>query len=96
MMKKSDARILKKQLNQIDVPTGLKKVDKMSMHFVLPLVLFYFVVGLLLILLNELVTNVAAWALAAGLVLIGGWLVLRYLRSDTENYQNKTVYRLCK
>ena len=83
-MKKSDARILKKQLNQIDVPTGLKKVDKMSMHFVLPLVLFYFVVGLLLILLNELVTNVAAWALAAGLVLIGGWLVLRYLRSDTE------------
>ena len=83
-MKKSDAKILKKQLNQIEVPTGLKKVDKMSMHFVLPLVLFYAVVGLLLILLNELVTNVAAWALAAGLVLIGGWLVLRYLRSDTE------------
>ena len=83
-MRKSDMRNLKKQLNQVDVPTGLKKVDKMSMHFVLPLVLFYFVVGLLLILLNELVTNVAAWALAAGLVLIGGWLVLRYLRSDTE------------
>ena len=83
-MKKSDVRNLKKQLDQIDNPSGLKKIDKMSMQFVLPLVLFYAVVGLLLILLNELVTNVAAWALAAGLVLIGGWLMLRYLRSDTE------------
>lgn len=83
-MRRSDKRNLKKQLDEIDVPTGLKRIDKMSMHFVLPLVLFYSVVGLLLILLNEMVTNVAAWALAAGLVLIGGWLMLRYLRSDLE------------
>lgn len=61
-----------------------KKVDKMSIHFVLPLVGFYCVVGLLLILLDDLVTNVAAWALAAGLVLVGAWLLLRYFRSGME------------
>ena len=37
-----------------------------------------------MILLNDFVTNVAAWALAVGLVLVGGWLLLRYLHSDTE------------
>ena len=83
-MRRREKRDLKKQLNEIDVPTGLQRFDKMSLHFVLPLVLFYSVVGLLLILLNEMVTNVAAWALAAGMVLVGGWLLLRYLRAGLE------------
>ena len=83
-MRRSEKRDLKKQLNEIDVPTGLRRLDKMSLHFVLPLVLFFSVVGLLLILLNEMVTNVAAWALAAGMVLVGGWLLLRYLRAGLE------------
>ena len=83
-MKKRDRKNLRNQPDQGNAQTGLRKIDKMSMHFVLPLVLFYFIVGLLLILLDELVTNVAAWALAAGLVLAGLLLLLRYLRSDTE------------
>ena len=58
--------------------------DKMSLHFVLPLVIFYFVIGLLLLMLNEWVTNVAAWALAAGLIIFGGWFLLKYFRSDLK------------
>lgn len=85
-MKRSEVKRIKSELDNLEkeTPTGLQKIDKRSTHFVVPLVLFYFIVGLLLILLNELVTDVAAWALAAGLVVIGGWLVLRYFRSDTE------------
>ncbi len=60
------------------------RIDKMSLHFVLPWVVFYAVVGLLLILLKDLVTNVASWVLAAGLVVSGGWLLLRYFRSEPE------------
>ncbi len=82
-MRKKEVVRLKEQLDQLD-QQKIRKLDKMSMSFVLPLVLFYAAVGLLLILLNDFVTNVAAWALAVGLVLIGGWLLLRYLRSDTE------------
>ena len=40
-MKRSDRKNLKKQLEQIEVPGGLKKINKMSLNFVLPLVLFY-------------------------------------------------------
>ena len=39
-MRRREKRDLKKQLNEIDVPTGLQRFDKMSLHFVLPLVLF--------------------------------------------------------
>ena len=59
------------------------RIDKMSLRFILPLVSFYAVIGLLLILLNDLVNNVASFALASGLVVLGGWLLLRYFRSDT-------------
>ena len=52
-MKRSDRKNLKKQLEQIEVPGGLKKINKMSLNFVLPLVLFYCAVGLLLILLED-------------------------------------------
>ena len=85
-MKRSEVKRIKSELDNLekDTPTGLQRIDKRSTHFVVPLVLFYFVVGLLLILLNELVTDIAAWALAAGLVVIGGWLIFRYFRSDTE------------
>ena len=83
-MRRSDRKNLKKQIEQIDVPTGLQKLNKMSLNFVLPLVLFYTLVGLLLIFLNELVTNISAWALAAGLLIGGAWLIIRYLRSKTE------------
>lgn len=58
------------------------KLDKMSLHFVIPLVLFYVVVGTLLICLEHLVTEVASWVVAGGLVVYGGWLLLRYFRSD--------------
>lgn len=60
------------------------KIDKMSLPFVLPMVLFFAVVGLLLILLAETVTDVASWALAIGLVALGGWLLLRYFRSELK------------
>ena len=74
----------KDETRQLNDRTGwIKNLDKMSMHFVVPLVLFYLVIGLLLILLNDLITHVAAWALAVGLMVTGGWLLLRYFRSDT-------------
>ena len=73
-----------KRLNEQAAEGRGRKFDKMSPGFVVPLVLFYAVIGLLLILLNEWVTNIAACALAAGLVLVGVWLLLRYLRSDVE------------
>lgn len=83
-MRRSDRKNLKKQLDQIEVPTGLKKIDKMSLNFVLPLVLFYCVIGLLLILLEDWVTRISAWVLAAGLLISGGWLTIRYIRSKPE------------
>ena len=83
-VRRSDRKNLKKQIEQIEVPTGLQKLNKMSLNFVLPLVLFYTLVGLLLIFLDELVTNISAWALAAGLVIGGAWLIIRYLRSKPE------------
>lgn len=63
---------------------GLKNIDKMSRNFIIPLVLFYFVIGLLLILLRQMVTNVAAWVVAIGLAAAGGLLVLRYFKSSME------------
>lgn len=84
-MKRREIMELKEKMDQIDSNSKIKKLDKMSLHFVLPLVLFYAVIGLLLILLNELVTDVAAWALAGGMVLFGGWFLLRYFRADVQN-----------
>ncbi len=84
-MRKNEVRQLEERVGQLEKNTsGTKKLDKMKLRFVLPLVLFYFIIGLLLILLEDFVTDVAAWALAAGLVVIGGWLLLRYFRSDIE------------
>ena len=84
-MKRREIKELKERVEQLDSNPKIKKLDKMSLHFVLPLVLFYAVIGLLLILLNELVTDVAAWALAGGMVLFGGWFLLRYFRADVQN-----------
>ena len=84
VMRKKEVRELEARVDQLEKTTGTKKLDKMSMRFVLPLVLFYFIIGLLLILLEDLVTDVAAYALAAGLVVIGGWLLIRYFRSDID------------
>ena len=80
-MKKKEVKNMQDRLDQLENATAKvkNKLDKMSLHFVIPLVSFYFIVGLLLILLNETVTHVAAWALAAGLILAGGWLLIRYL-----------------
>ena len=50
----------------------------------LPLVLFYCAVGLLLILLEDWITSISAWVLAAGLLISGGWLTIRYIRSEPE------------
>ena len=61
-----------------------KKFDKMSLGFVIPMVLFYFVVGLLLILEQNLVTEIYAWVLAGGLVIAGAWMIIRYLRSSVQ------------
>ena len=83
-MKKRDIKNLQEKLNQMETPRGMQRIDKMSMQFVLPLVLFYAVVGLLLLLLGDLVTDIASWALAAGMVVLGGWLLLRYFRSSLE------------
>ncbi len=83
-MKKKEVKDIQDRLDHLENTTAKVKntLDKMSLHFVIPLVSFYFIVGLLLILLNETVTHVAAWALAAGLILAGGWLLIRYLRAD--------------
>ncbi len=83
-MKKRDIKNLQEKLSQMETPRGMQRIDKMSMQFVLPLVLFYAVVGLLLLLLGDLVTDIASWALAAGMVVLGGWLLLRYFRSSLE------------
>ena len=61
-----------------------KTFDKMSLGFVIPMVLFYFVVGLLLILEQNLVTEIYAWVLAGGLVIAGAWMIIRYLRSSVQ------------
>ena len=83
-MKQKEETGRKDSLDPFSIRARLRNVNKMNLHFVLPLVLFYFVVGLLLILLNDLVTNVAAWALAVALVLVGGCLIWRYIRSGLE------------
>ena len=85
-MKKKEIEHLKGELDEMNRQKGFlsSRIDKMSIHFVLPLVLFYAVVGVLLILLEDLVTDVASWALAIGIALIGAWLLLRYFRSNLE------------
>ena len=61
-----------------------KKKNKMSLSFVLPLVLFYVTVGALLIWLEGMVTTIASWVLAVLLILGGAWLLVRYLRSEPQ------------
>ena len=61
-----------------------KKKNKMSLRFVLPLVLFYVAVGALLIWLETMVTIIVSYVLAAALIGFGGFLVFRYLRSSSE------------
>ena len=59
--------------------------DKMSLRFVIPLVLFFLVVGALLIWLESLVTTIASYVLAIALLSVGGFLLIRYLRSAPED-----------
>ena len=61
-----------------------KAADKMSLRFVLPMVLFYAVVGALLIWLKDQVTTIAAYVLAVLLMISGIWLAVRYFRSAVE------------
>ena len=60
------------------------KSDKMSLRFVIPLVLFFLGVGALLIWLESMVTIIASYALSAVMLVCGVWLLIRYLRSDPE------------
>ncbi len=93
-MKRSEINKLKEKMDQLELHRAdgtvgtarksLKDINKMSRNFIIPLVLFYFVIGLLLILLKQMVTNVAAWVVAIGLAAAGGWLVWRYFKSSME------------
>ena len=93
-MKRSEINKLKEKMDQLELHRAdgtvgtarksLKVINKMSRNFIIPLVLFYFVIGLLLILLKQMVTNVAAWVVAIGLAAAGGWLVWRYFKSSME------------
>ena len=60
------------------------KTDKMSLRFVIPLVLFYLIVGALLIWLKDQVTTIASYVLAGLLMVYGVWLIVRYFRSTLE------------
>ena len=66
------------------LPAALKSTDKMSLHFVLPLVFFYLTVGVLLIWLDSMVITIASYVLAALLILTGAWLLIRYHRSGPQ------------
>ena len=55
--------------------------DKMSLRYVLPLILFFVIVGVLLIWLNEQVVVIATYVLAATLAVYGIWLIFSYFRS---------------
>ena len=63
---------------------GKKPADKMSLRFVLPMVLFYVIVGALLIWLRDQVTTIASYVLAVLLMVCGVWLIVRYFRSSVE------------
>ena len=73
-----------KNLTRQPSAEGKKPADKMSLHFVLPMVLFYLIVGALLIWLKGQVTTIASYVLAALLMIGGGWLSVRYFRSTVE------------
>ena len=73
-----------KNLTRQPSAEGKKPADKMSLHFVLPMVLFYLIVGALLIWLKGQVTTIASYVLAALLMIGGGWLGVRYFRSTVE------------
>ena len=60
------------------------KFSKMSLRFVIPLVLFYLIVGALLIWLNEQATTIASYVLAVILAALGFWFIFSYFRSDLE------------
>ncbi len=84
-MKRKEVRDLKERLDHLDsnIQERRKKIDKMSLHFIVPLILFFVIVGALLIWLENLVTTVASCVIAVGLLLIGAWLTARYFRSET-------------
>lgn len=56
--------------------------DKMSLHFVLPMILFYLVAGILLIWLESLVTTVMTYALGILLAAGGVWFLVCYFKSE--------------
>ena len=53
-MKKKEVKDMQERLDQLEnaADKAKNKLDKMSLHFVIPLVSFYFIVGRLLIGLN--------------------------------------------
>ena len=71
--------------NTTEKASGTRRLDKMNVWFVVPMVFFYLAVGVLLIVLEDFVTDIAAWAFAAGLLIFGGWLLIRYFRSSIED-----------
>ncbi len=84
-MRRREAVNLREKLDQVQEKLPVRRpFDKMSLHFVIPLVLFYLVIGILLIWLEDMVPTVTSWVLAAFLILLGLWLLLRYFRADTE------------
>ena len=73
-----------KSLTRQSSAEGKKPADKMSLRFVLPMVLFYLIVGALLIWLKDQVTTIATYVLAVLLMVYGVWLTVRYFRSTVE------------
>ncbi len=73
-----------KSLTRQSSAEGKKPADKMSLRFVLPMVLFYLIVGALLIWLKDQVTTIATYVLAVLLMVYGIWLTVRYFRSTVE------------
>ena len=61
-----------------------KPTDKMSLEFVIPLVLFYLVIGILLVWLDTQVTTIATYVLAGVVLIYGGWMIIKYVKSEVE------------
>ena len=75
-------RYMKKRNSYDMQPQQPRPKDKMSPRFVIPLVLFYLVVGVLLIWLEAMVTTIASYVLSVFLAAGGGFLLYRYIRSE--------------
>ncbi len=72
------------------VPAPERVRDKTSLQFIIPLVLFYLICGILLIWLDSVVIDVASYVLSVFLGGFGIWLLIRYIRSDTATRVAKT------